>query len=62
MTKITLATHPYLLGFDELERLADRIAKGAEGYPPYNIERRGEDGFTITLAVAGFGEADLAVT
>lgn len=62
MTKISLGTHPYLLGFDELERLAERVAKGAEGYPPYNIERHAADGFTITLAVAGFSEADLTVT
>ena len=43
MTKISLATHPFLLGFDQLERLAERAAKGAEGYPPYNIEHRGPD-------------------
>ena len=62
MTKMTLGTHPYLLGFDQLERLAERAAKGAEGYPPYNIEHQGPDGFRITLAVAGFSEEDLALT
>ena len=62
MTKISLATHPFLLGFDQLERLAERAAKGAEGYPPYNIEHLGPDGFRITLAVAGFSEEDLAIT
>lgn len=62
MTKITLGTHPYLLGFDQLERLAERAAKGAEGYPPYNIEQFGADGFRITLAVAGFAEDDLSLT
>ncbi|MFO1140403.1 MAG: Hsp20 family protein [Paracoccus sp. (in: a-proteobacteria)] len=62
MTKISLATHPFLLGFDQLERLAERAAKGAEGYPPYNIEHRGPDGFRITLAVAGFSGDDLAIT
>lgn len=62
MTKISLAAHPYLLGFDQLERLAERAAKGAEGYPPYNIEHQGPDGFRITLAVAGFAEDDLAIT
>ena len=61
MTKISLATHPFLLGFDQLERLAERAAKGAEGYPPYNIEHHAPDGFTITLAVAGFAESDLTV-
>lgn len=62
MTKISLGAHPYLLGFDQLERLAERAAKGAEGYPPYNIEHMAPDGFRITLAVAGFSEADLAIT
>ena len=61
MTKLTLATHPHLLGFDQIERLAERAAKGAEGYPPYNIEHHAPDGFTITLAVAGFAEGDLTV-
>lgn len=62
MTKMTLGAHPYLLGFDQLERLAERAAKGAEGYPPYNIEQLGADGFRITLAVAGFAENDLSLT
>lgn len=62
MTKISLGAHPYLLGFDQLERLAERAAKGAEGYPPYNIEHIAPDGFRITLAVAGFAEQDLNVT
>lgn len=62
MTKISLGTHPYLLGFDQLERLAERAAKGAEGYPPYNIEHVAPDAFRITLAVAGFSEDDLAIT
>ncbi|WBU64483.1 Hsp20 family protein [Paracoccus aerodenitrificans] len=62
MTKMTLATHPHLLGFDQIERLAERAAKGAEGYPPYNIEHQAPDGFTITLAVAGFAETDLSIS
>ncbi|WP_112874411.1 Hsp20 family protein [Paracoccus endophyticus] len=62
MTKTTLGAHPYLLGFDQLERLAERAAKGTEGYPPYNIEHRAPDGFRISLAVAGFAEEDLTVT
>ena len=62
MTKLTLATHPHLLGFDQIERLAERAAKGAEGYPPYNIEHQGQNGFRITLAVAGFSDEDLAIT
>lgn len=63
MTKLTLASHPFLLGFDQLERLVERTAKsGNEGYPPYNIERCGENAYRITLAVAGFAEADLSIT
>ncbi|WP_136650356.1 Hsp20 family protein [Paracoccus aeridis] len=62
MSKTGLGAHPYLLGFDQLERLAERASKGAEGYPPYNIEHVAPDGFRITLAVAGFAEADLSIT
>ena len=62
MTKISLGAHPYLLGFDQLERLVERASKGAEGYPPYNIEQLPPDAFRITLAVAGFAEDDLAIT
>jgi len=62
MTKISLGSHPYLLGFDQLERLAERAAKGAEAYPPFNIEHMAPDGFRISLAVAGFAEDDLGIT
>lgn len=63
MTATRFAAHPALLGFDRLDALVERIAKsGADGYPPFNIERPGEDGLRITLAVAGFAEADLSIT
>lgn len=62
MSRIAIATHPTLLGFDQLERLAERASKGAEGYPPYNIEHIQPDGFRITLAVAGFADDDLSIT
>lgn len=63
MTKATFAAHPYLLGFEQLERLMERAAKsGNEGYPPYNIESRGAGRYRITLAVAGFAEDDLSIT
>jgi HSP20 family molecular chaperone IbpA len=52
---------PLLLGFDQFERTLDRLAKNAEGYPPYNIERVGENGLRITLAVAGFTTDDLMI-
>lgn len=63
MSKLTLGSHPFLLGFDQLERLVERTAKsGNDGYPPYNIEQCGENAYRITLAVAGFAEDDLAIT
>ena len=63
MTKLTLGAHPYMLGFEQLERLLERSAKsGNEGYPPFNIEQTSEHSYRITLAVAGFAEEDLAVT
>ncbi len=63
MTKLTLTTHPFLLGFDQLERLVERTAKsGNDGYPPYNIEQTSENSYRITLAVAGFAEDDLSIT
>jgi HSP20 family molecular chaperone IbpA len=62
MSRVSLFNSPFLLGFDELEQLLDRTAKASsDGYPPYNIEQLGVDGLRITLAVAGFSEADLTV-
>jgi molecular chaperone IbpA len=52
------------VGFDRLSRLMDaaaRVDESALAYPPYNIERTGEDTYRITMAVAGFGEDDLNV-
>jgi HSP20 family molecular chaperone IbpA len=67
MTRVTAFSSPLLLGFDEVERTLDRLAKTAgDGYPPYNIERlpkterRGET-IRIVLAVAGFGRDELEV-
>ncbi len=63
MSKLTLGSYPYLLGFDQLERLVERTAKsGNEGYPPFNIEQSSDHSFRITLAVAGFSEEDLSIT
>jgi HSP20 family molecular chaperone IbpA len=67
MTRLTAFSSPLLLGFDEVERALDRVAKTAgDGYPPYNIERlpktekRGEI-IRIVLAVAGFALDELEV-
>jgi HSP20 family molecular chaperone IbpA len=68
MVRVTTLTSPLLLGFDDLERALDRVSKtGTDGYPPYNIERiaadAGEPGkLRITLAVAGFSQAQIEVT
>ncbi|SFV26197.1 Hsp20 family protein [Hyphomicrobium facile] len=68
MTRLTALSNPLLLGFEEIERLVDRAAKGGDGYPPYNIERIARDGdaggelLRITLAVAGFTRDELEIT
>lgn len=61
MSRVSMFNSPLLLGFDQLERTLDRLAKNAEGYPPYNIERIGDNGLRIVLAVAGFTIDDLAI-
>jgi HSP20 family molecular chaperone IbpA len=74
MSRIALSS-PFLLGFDEIERLIDRVGKGGEGYPPYNIEREAANSagraessaepveiLRITLAVAGFSRKQLDIT
>lgn len=63
MTKLSFGAHPFLLGFEQLERLVERTAKTAsEGYPPFNIEATSENTYRITLAVAGFRDEDLSIT
>ncbi len=51
------------IGFDHLDRLFDaaRQTSDAGGYPPYNIEKTGEDAYRLTMAVAGFGPEDLSI-
>lgn len=65
--RVPSLTSPLMLGFDEIERLLDRVTKGADGYPPYNIERLARDNdsperLRITLAVAGFTRQQLDVS
>ncbi len=70
MSRMSLLSSPLLLGFDEMERLIDRVGKGADGYPPYNIERvpaaegsaPGAELLRITLAVAGFKRDQIEIT
>ena len=50
MTKLTLGSHPHMLGFEQLERLLERTAKtGNEGYPPFNIEQTSDRGYRISI-------------
>jgi molecular chaperone IbpA len=50
------------VGFDRLARLVDTLPQDTAGYPPYNIEKTGEDAYRVTLAVAGFGPEDIELT
>ncbi len=65
---MSVLNSPFLLGFDEFERVLNRVAKtSGDGFPPYNIERlSSEDGqpdlLRITLAVAGFSRDQLDIT
>ena len=72
MTRMSLLSSPLLLGFEDMERLIDRVGKGGDGYPPYNIERIGAtagngsgseqaERLRITLAVAGFQRDQLEI-
>lgn len=67
MSRVPSLSSPFLLGFDQLERVLDRVTKAADGYPPYNIERIAAgsgrpERLRITLAVAGFTRDQLDVT
>ena len=63
MAKLSFGTYPYMLGFEQLEKLLERTEKsGNEGYPPFNIEQTSDRSFRISLAVAGFSEVDLSIT
>ncbi len=63
MTRTTFALHPFMLGFEQVERLVERAAKsGSDGYPPFNIEQTGPRSYRVTLAVAGFSRESLNIT
>jgi len=65
MTRVSVFSSPFLLGFEAFEERLDHLSRTAEGYPPYNIERiRLEDGgerFEIAIAVAGFSDREIEV-
>ncbi|TBR21695.1 MAG: Hsp20 family protein, partial [Reyranella sp.] len=51
------------VGFDRVFHMLDSVvSQGAQGYPPYNIEKAGDDTYRIVMAVAGFSEAELSIT
>lgn len=57
--------HRFTVGFDNVSRLMDAVSRlddNAMSYPPYNIERFGEDRYRISMAVAGFSEDELDIT
>lgn len=67
MSRSQTVRNPFLLGFDEVERAFESAAKAAaDGYPPYNVERRvssdGAEHLRIVLAVAGFTKDQLEIT
>ncbi len=63
MARVSIFDSPFFLGFEQFERTFNRVAKsGGDGYPPYNIEQRGEDRLRVSLAVAGFAIDDLSIT
>jgi HSP20 family molecular chaperone IbpA len=68
MSRSLPLSSPYLLGFDDIERALDKVAKAAsDGYPPYNIERLARtpdapERLRITLAIAGFTRDQLDIT
>ena len=52
------------IGFDQIADMMDRVSAhdvGQSSYPPYNIEKTAEDGYRISIAVAGFSEVDLGI-
>ena len=63
MAKLSFGAYPHMLGFEQLEKLLKRTEKSSnEGYPPFNIEQTSDRAFRISLAVAGFSEAELSIT
>ena len=65
MSRVSLFSAPFLLGFDAYEERIDRLSRAADGYPPYNIERTldadGTENFVISIAVAGFAQSELEI-
>ena len=68
MTNVMTLTTPLMrqtVGFDRLNEMFESLLRDTsesfDSYPPYNIEKIGEDDYRITMAVAGFGQEDLNI-
>ena len=61
MTRTVVFDSPYLVGFDDMRSLIERIGRSHDNYPPYNIESLSADHLRISIAVAGFTAAQLRV-
>ncbi len=61
MSRTVIFDSPFLLGFDDMRALIERVGRGHDAYPPYNVEAFGPDHIRISVAVAGFAREQLRV-
>lgn len=61
MTRTVVFDSPFLLGFDDMRLLIERVGRSHDNYPPYNVEALGPDHLRISIAVAGFSPEQLRV-
>jgi len=61
MSRTVMFDSPFLLGFDDMRALIERVSRSHDSYPPYNVEALGTDHIRISLAVAGFTRDQLRV-
>lgn len=61
MSRTVIFDSPYLLGFDDMRDLIERIGRSHDTYPPYNVEALSPDHLRISIAVAGFTADQLKV-
>lgn len=61
MTRAILFDSPFLLGFEDMRDLIERVGRGHDNYPPYNVEALSSDHLCISIAVAGFTADQLHV-
>ena len=61
MTRTVIFDSPFLLGFDDMRLLIDRVGRSHDNYPPYNVESLSPDHIHISVAVAGFTADQLRI-